>query len=465
MNPAMNFQVVVLAGGTTKKLFPLVSKGVPKALLPVGNRPVLSYVLELLEASNLKNLIVVVAGEDAAVRIGGWISGAYDDRLQVQVAAVAEDVGTADAMRAVAHRLVADDILVVSGDLVCDIQLGAVAAAHARQRAAVTAVICARPAAGIAESSSGTVGKDKAKQQGPCDIIGLDPTHQFLLFMASAAQADKELRIQRSILRAFGQMDIRNDLVDAHLYVFKRSIVQEVLDQWPRIHSIKQDLVPYLLRCQLRFELGAANETQMEDGVEGLRKVEKGMPNPLLHLLSHIPLSTEQLLLAGRSGALPNRLRCCAYVALKDRYCARVNSIQAYSDINRDVAGETAIHLTGYEVSRHHNVIDPTAKFGSKSTVGPHCMVGEGSQMGDKCGIKRSIVGRHCRIGYGVKITNSVVMNHVTLEDGCQVQGSVICSDVHLQERVLLKDCQVGPGYVVTTGEYRNEALAKRERM
>lgn len=32
---------------------------VPKALLPVANRPVLSYVLDLLETSNLKNLIVV----------------------------------------------------------------------------------------------------------------------------------------------------------------------------------------------------------------------------------------------------------------------------------------------------------------------------------------------------------------------------------------------------------------------
>lgn len=32
---------------------------VPKALLPVANRPVISYVLELLELSNLKDLIVV----------------------------------------------------------------------------------------------------------------------------------------------------------------------------------------------------------------------------------------------------------------------------------------------------------------------------------------------------------------------------------------------------------------------
>ena len=29
--------------------------------------------------------------------------------------------------------------------------------------------------------------------------------------------------------------------------------------------------------------------------------------------------------------------KCCAYIANKSKYCARLNSIQAFSDINRDV--------------------------------------------------------------------------------------------------------------------------------
>lgn len=42
-----------------------------------------------------------------------------------------------------------------------------------------------------------------------------------------------------------------------------------------------------------------------------------------------------------------------------------------------------------------------------------------------------------------MQVVNSVVMNHVTIGDGCSIQGSVICSNVQLQERVVLKDCQV----------------------
>lgn len=31
-------------------------------------------------------------------------------------------------------------------------------------------------------------------------------------------------------------------------------------------------------------------------------------------------------------------------------------------------------------------------------------MLGEGSLMGDKCSVKRSVIGRHCRIGANVKV-------------------------------------------------------------
>jgi len=100
------------------------------------------------------------------------------------------------------------------------------------------------------------------------------------------------------------------------------------------------------------------------------------------------------------------------------------------------------------------------------------------------------------------QIANSVVMNHVTIADGCSIQGSVVCSTVQLQERVVLKDCQVipcarsylrfcrshlpllyspisvysfecelvgstqvGAGFVVTAGsEYKGESLAKKEK-
>ncbi|XP_074583340.1 uncharacterized protein LOC141839491 [Curcuma longa] len=457
----MDFEVVVLAGGASSNLSPLVSQEVPKALLPVANRPVLSYVLELLEGSNLKDLIVVVEGEDAAQLVGGWISGAYADRLHVEVAAVPEGVGTAGALRSISSYLTANDILIVSGDLVTDVPPGAVAATHRRHGAVVTTLLCSSPVSGPSDSGT-SGGKEKAKKPVRHNIIGLDPTRQYLLHMATGAEVEKDIRLQKRILQAVGQMEIRADLMDAHLYAFKRTVLQDILDQKDKFQSIRQDILPYLIRTQLSSEVSGNGLVRSESGSN-----KSAVQGDLRWLSQHREIApstfqdSQPLCLKSQCDDQRSH-KCCVYIANESKYCARLNSIQAFSDINRDVIGE-ASHLSGYSFSAQNNIIHPSAELGSKTTVGPQCMLAEGSKLGDKCSVKRSVIGRHCRIGSNVKIVNSVVMNHVTIDDGCSIQGSVICSNVQLQERVVLKDCQVGAGYIVTSGsEHKSESLARK---
>ncbi|KAE9462313.1 hypothetical protein C3L33_05767, partial [Rhododendron williamsianum] len=454
----MDFQVVVLAGGTSKELIPLVSN--------------------------------VVEGEDAALRVGGWISSAYVDRLHVEVAAVPEDVGTAGALRAIGHHLTAHDILVVSGDLVCDVPPGAVAAAHRRHDAVVTAMLCSAPVSGPSDSAS-SGGKDKAKKPGRYNIIGLDPTRQFMLFIAAGAEVEKDVRVQKSILRAVGQMEIRADLMDAHLYAFKRSVLQEILDQKENFHSLRQDVLPFLVRSQLRSELSLDGAQAEENGNDKAASLDnKVMLSQLMANASSQSFHEHGAM--GPNGFVPfprKTHKCCVYIASKSKYCARLNSIQAFSDINRDVIGE-ASHLSGYSFSAHNNIIHPSAVLGSKTTVSNTLLI-PSWKTNDFVGLigfallsneggatmharRRFTNGRQVQceticswtslpIGSNVKVVNSVIMDHVTIGDGCSIQGSVICSNVQLQDRVVLKDCQVGAGFVVSAGsEYKGESLAKK---
>ncbi|TQE01932.1 hypothetical protein C1H46_012556 [Malus baccata] len=405
----MDFQVVVLAGGTSKNLVPLVSK--------------------------------VVEGQDAAVLVGSWISRAYVDRLHVEVAAVPEDVGTAGALRAIAHHLTAKDILVVSGDIVSDVSPGAVAAAHRRHDAVLTAMLCSAPISGPSDLVS-SVGKDKAKKPGHYNIIGLDPTKQFLLYIATGVALEKDIRIQKSILRAVGQMEIRSDLMDAHLYAFKSiffsfppwSVLQEVLDQTDTFQSLKCDVLPYLVRRQLNSEVLNGAPQPEENGNMNASSHNNQLVISQILANSCTP-SFHELNALGRNGSTPVQRthKCCVYIAGNSKYCVRLNSIQAFSDINRDVIGDAG-HLLGYSFSAQNNIIHPSAELGSKTTVGPHCMLGEGSQMGDKCSVKRSVIGRHCRIVDGIPV--------------------FMCVGV-----------QVGAGFVVTSGnECKGEAFAKKEK-
>lgn len=97
----------------------------------------------------------------------------------------------------------------------------------------------------------------------------------------------------------------------------------------------------------------------------------------------------------GPAGSVPEKThKCCVYIANKSKYCVRLNSIQAFSDINRDVSFHSwsnfiftwnwivyktryilvqlvgdARRLSGYTFSAHNNIIDPSAVLGLKTTV------------------------------------------------------------------------------------------------
>ena len=54
-------QAVLLAGGTGSRLYPLNSTGTPKALLPVGNEPLISFPLKTLEEAGITDVFLVGA--------------------------------------------------------------------------------------------------------------------------------------------------------------------------------------------------------------------------------------------------------------------------------------------------------------------------------------------------------------------------------------------------------------------
>jgi CTP:molybdopterin cytidylyltransferase MocA len=50
---------VLLAGSAGSKMYPLNASGTPKVLLPVANRPLLTFPLRMLEESGIEEVLVV----------------------------------------------------------------------------------------------------------------------------------------------------------------------------------------------------------------------------------------------------------------------------------------------------------------------------------------------------------------------------------------------------------------------
>ena len=68
---------VIMAGGAGSRRYP-ITKFIDKAMLPIGNRPTIDYVIEECVSSHITNLVIVIASDDSLIR------KYYGDGFQVE---------------------------------------------------------------------------------------------------------------------------------------------------------------------------------------------------------------------------------------------------------------------------------------------------------------------------------------------------------------------------------------------
>lgn len=102
-------QAVILAGGEGCRLRPL-TRGQPKVMIPVANRPVIDYAIEALLKNGIRDIIVVVGyRREQVIR---YLNGLDID---VKVAVQRKQLGAANALRS-AENLITGDFLLLAGD-------------------------------------------------------------------------------------------------------------------------------------------------------------------------------------------------------------------------------------------------------------------------------------------------------------------------------------------------------------
>lgn len=102
-------QAVILAAGEGRRLRPL-THAMPKAMVPVANRPILEYIVRALEKNGIREIIVVVGYKKELV-----IRHLNGLDIPVKVVVQERQLGTAHALRCAAH-LITGDFLLLPGD-------------------------------------------------------------------------------------------------------------------------------------------------------------------------------------------------------------------------------------------------------------------------------------------------------------------------------------------------------------
>jgi mannose-1-phosphate guanylyltransferase len=130
----MNLQAVILAGGLGTRLRPLTLHR-PKPVVPLLNVPFLRYQLGLLGTHGVRDVILSVAHLPEVIR--AVMGEAGFGGVQLREAVEAEPLGTAGGVRNAAD-LVDGRVVVLNGDILTDLDLGAMLRFHEARGAAAT---------------------------------------------------------------------------------------------------------------------------------------------------------------------------------------------------------------------------------------------------------------------------------------------------------------------------------------
>eukprot|EP00887_Chlorella_sp_A99_P003033 scaffold9.g3033.t1 len=435
---ASHTQAIVLAGNSGGGLHPLTSPALPKALLPVANRPLLAFPLRLLEEAGLEDVLVVCEGEPAAAAVRSWAAQQHGSGPRLEVLRVPEGAPTLDALRAALDRVRTDSFVLLSGDLVAEPCLRPLLLAHHAAGAAVTALLARRKVSPSSETKPGKAprGVDyigrragaRARSGGGGGRLAgrRAPERQGAAGAGAARRHGRAAAVTAPPALAlpprFASMDVRSNLVDARCYVFRTSVVQKVLASKPEMQHLQSQLLPYLVRRQAALPPPEPVKPSASASSLGGAAYSGGRDSAEPEAAGGGD--------AGGAGTTRHAWYCGTYLASEGSFCQRADSMQHYAEVN-------------------------SAALGSKSTVGAGCMVGPDCTLGDRCSVKRSVIGPRCHIGSNrapsaamllpppQQIINSVLMEGAAVADNCHLQNSVVGAGCVLQEGASLRDCQL----------------------
>lgn len=130
-------EAIILAGGKAERLG-AAAAGLPKALVPIAGRPLISYQFDLLRRASVGRVIVSCA----AAQESTFASQLRDDDMEIEIAAEPEPLGRGGGIRFAARSRSEDGPLyALNGDELLDVDLSALLERHRATGAAATIVV------------------------------------------------------------------------------------------------------------------------------------------------------------------------------------------------------------------------------------------------------------------------------------------------------------------------------------
>jgi translation initiation factor eIF-2B subunit gamma len=310
---AAEFQVVIIVSCEDNRLSPLTDT-VPKCLLPLANRCLLFYQLEVLEKSGATD-VFLVAQDEYHPQLSAKVNTFVFAHLVVEIIPVsaAHLNGSADGLRVVKDKIRGDFVCIAS-DCLFACPLGPLVKYHRRNANDVTVVLTGVP---IDEpDKKGGIAKIRVEKEDQ-EIIGICTDDNRIVYKQSVMELEytsegNKVELTKNMLNKCTSMTLRNDCVDVEVYVFSHWILDMLAHpKNRRLVDLKTDVLPFLVNRQFQPESYVfANVSGIESRRRNLTAVEKWYTNSRINSRTGVTAATG----SSRTGD-GNVAELCDYVA------------------------------------------------------------------------------------------------------------------------------------------------------
>jgi mannose-1-phosphate guanylyltransferase/phosphomannomutase len=356
-------KAVVMAGGEGTRLRPLTSNQ-PKPMVPIVGKPCMEHILDLLREHDFDDVIVTLAFMPQAIR--GYFGDGEAYGVSIRYSVEESPAGTAGSVK-LAEEALDETFLVISGDALCDIDLGALVRFHQEREALVT--------------------------------IGLKSVPNPLEF--GIVVTDEEGRIERFLEKpSWGQ--VFTDTINTGIYVLEPEVLRHVPADTP--HDFSKELFPLLL------EMGRPLYGYVCDGYwQDIGNLDQYRQANFDALDERVRLSIPGIRLRGNlwvgEGVDLDDLEAVEAPAFVGNYCriAPRASVGPYSVLMPSVTlgdhARIARSVVDASTSVGRSAVVEGAIVGRACDIRPHARLHEGVAVGDNCTIgEESVVMPGVRI-------------------------------------------------------------------
>jgi translation initiation factor eIF-2B subunit epsilon len=383
-NAEDDLQAVIIADSFNYRFLPVTIEK-PRALLPLVNRPLIDYTVEFLAVAGVKEIFVFCCSHANLIKVhlqnSRWMKPSSPVKLQIIISENCPSVG--DALRNIdSQSLIRSDFVLVSGDLVANMELQEVVDQHKemKKKDKMSVMTCvykeARP--------------NHPTRSSEDDILIAVNVEDGRLLHCEKPRNKKKLNIPVSIFEENSDVDIRYDVLDCHVTVCA-----------PTVPQLFSDNFDYQTRHHF---------------IRGILVNEEIMGN---HIYTHF---------------------------ISDQYAARVSNLHTYDAISKDVIHRWVYPLVpdnaageAYSYGRHNIYLSEDVALAVGTELIEDVVIGRGSRIGANSHISQSSIGRDCIIGENVSIEGSYIWDKVVIEDNCTIHQAIICDNAIVRAGVTLE--------------------------